>query len=71
MQALARLRSEEAGWVDGHAIRQMYDDMIQLYRRGDDAYIAFTGPLWAVVALELWLDAASAPSVDQAAGSAP
>jgi len=59
------------GWVDGRAIRQMYADMIQLYRRGDDAYIAFTGPLWTVVALELWLDAANVPSVDPNAGSAP
>jgi asparagine synthetase B (glutamine-hydrolysing) len=61
-QALARLRSEEAGWVDGRVIRQMYEDMIQLYSRGGDAYIAFTGPLWAVAALEVWLDAASAVS---------
>jgi hypothetical protein len=60
--AFDRLRSEEAGWVDGRVIRQMYQDMIQLYRSGDDAYIAFTGPLWAVAALELWLDAASAAS---------
>ena len=59
-QAFARLRSEEAGWVDGRVIRQMYEDMIQLYSRGDDAYIAFTGPLWAVAALELWLEAGSA-----------
>lgn len=58
-QVFARLRSEDAGWVDGRVIRQMYEDMIQLYSRGADAYIALTGPLWAVAALELWLDAAS------------
>ena len=51
-QAFVRLRSEDAGWVDGRVLRQMYDDMIQLYRRGSDAYIAFTGPLWAVASLE-------------------
>lgn len=59
-QAFARLRTEEAGWVDGRIVRQMYEDMIRLYSRGGDAYIAFTGPLWAVAALELWLDAVSA-----------
>jgi asparagine synthase (glutamine-hydrolysing) len=58
-QAFVRLRSEEAGWVDGRVVRQMYDDMIRLYRRGGNAYIAFTGPLWAVASLELWLDAVS------------
>ena len=30
-QAFVRLRSEEAGWVDGRVVRQMYDDMIRLY----------------------------------------
>jgi asparagine synthase (glutamine-hydrolysing) len=56
-EAFTRLRSEDAGWVDGRVIRRMYDDMIQLYRRGGDAYIAFCEPLWAVIALEIWLDA--------------
>ena len=60
--AFSRLRSEEAGWIDGRVIRQMYRDMIQLYTRGDVAYIAFTGPLWSVAALELWLEAARAES---------
>jgi asparagine synthase (glutamine-hydrolysing) len=58
-ELFARMRSEDAGWVDGKAIRKMYDDMIQLYSRGTDAYIASTGPLWAVAALEVWLDRAS------------
>ena len=52
-----RLRSEEAGWVDGRAVRENYEHMIQLYSKGSDAYIAFTGPLWGVAALEFWLDA--------------
>jgi hypothetical protein len=56
-EAFARLRSENAGWVDGPVIRQMYEDMIRLYTRGGDAYIALAEPLWAVAALELWLDA--------------
>ena len=56
-EAFARLRSENEGWVDGPVIRQMYEDMIRLYTRGGDAYIALTEPLWAVAALELWLDA--------------
>jgi asparagine synthase (glutamine-hydrolysing) len=59
-QAFYRLRSEEAGWVDGRVIRQMYDDMIELYSRGGDAYISCIRPLWAVAALEFWLDAATA-----------
>jgi asparagine synthase (glutamine-hydrolysing) len=51
----SRLRSEEAGWVDGDVIRDMYQRMIQLYSRHDDAYIALVEPLWSVAALELWL----------------
>ena len=35
VEAFARLRSENAGWVDGPVIRQMYEDMIQLYSRGE------------------------------------
>jgi hypothetical protein len=34
----------------------MYDQMIELYSRGDDAYIAHAGPLWAIAALELWIE---------------
>lgn len=62
--AFACLRSEEAGWVDGRVIRQMYQDMIHLYSRGDVAYIALVGPLWSVAAVELWLGAVSAVSCD-------
>jgi len=58
-QAFCRLRSEQAGWVDGRVIRQMCDDMIELYSRGGDAYISCIRPLWAVAALELWLEAAT------------
>jgi hypothetical protein len=64
-QAFGGLRSEEAGWVDGHVIRQMYDDMIELYSRGGDAYIACIRPLWAVAALEFWLDAATVGGHDR------
>jgi len=63
-QAFVRLRSEEAGWVDGAVIGSMYDDMIQLYSRSDDAYIAFCEPLWAVIALEVWLDACEDSTFD-------
>jgi hypothetical protein len=56
----ATLRSEEAGWVDGAAVRRMYERMIRLYRSGDDAYIACVGPLWAIAALEVWLEHAGA-----------
>jgi asparagine synthase (glutamine-hydrolysing) len=53
---LGKLRSEEAGWVDGDVVRDMHRRMIDLYRRGSDAYIELTGPLWAVVSLEMWLE---------------
>ena len=53
------LRSEEAGWVNGDVVRMMYKDMIQLYGRGGDAYIGLTSPLWAVAALEMWLERTS------------
>jgi asparagine synthase (glutamine-hydrolysing) len=56
-ESFTRLRTEEAGWVDGEVLRRMYDEMFALYTRGDDAYIACTGPLWAVMGLELWLEA--------------
>ena len=50
------LRSEQAGWVDGAVVRDMHRRMIDLYTRGDDAYIELTGPLWTIVGLELWLE---------------
>ena len=54
----AGMRAEEAGWVDGGAVRTMHAQMLDLYRRGDESYIAYAGPLWAVAAIELWLEAA-------------
>jgi asparagine synthase (glutamine-hydrolysing) len=50
------LRSSDAGWVDGRAIREMYRRMIDLYSRGDGAYIALMGPLFVVAGLEIWLE---------------
>ena len=52
------LRSCDAGWVDGRVAADMYDRMMALYRRGDDAYIAATSPLFAIAALEIWLERA-------------
>jgi asparagine synthase (glutamine-hydrolysing) len=54
----SRLESHDAGWVDGTVITDMYERMIALYRRGDEAYIGLTGPLFVVAALEIWLDCA-------------
>lgn len=54
-QIFSRLRSEEAGWVDGAAVRRRYDEIMSLYRAGDQSYIGLSGPLWCVAALELWL----------------
>ena len=51
----SRLRLEEAGWVNGDVVRQMYEEMIRLYSRGGEAYISLIGPLWAVASLEQWL----------------
>jgi hypothetical protein len=53
---LGKLRSEDAGWVDGAVVRDMYRRMIGLYSRGSDAYIELTGPLWTVMALEQWIE---------------
>ncbi|PYR95021.1 MAG: hypothetical protein DMF84_03255 [Acidobacteria bacterium] len=49
------LCTARAGWVDAAAARSQYDRLIELYRHGDAAYIALTGPVWAVAAVELWL----------------
>jgi asparagine synthase (glutamine-hydrolysing) len=49
------LRSSDAGWVNGAEIADMYRRMIDLYSRGDGAYIALMGPLFVVAGLEIWL----------------
>jgi asparagine synthase (glutamine-hydrolysing) len=49
------LRSARAGWVDSSMALSQYDRLINLYRGGNEAYIAFTGSVWAVAAVELWL----------------
>jgi len=49
------LLTARAGWVRGAAAVARYDRLVDLYSRGDAAYIAFTGSVWAVVAVELWL----------------
>lgn len=52
---LSDLRCAEAGWVDAGAIRRVYDDMVGLYRRGDESYIPLADAVWSVAAVELWL----------------
>jgi asparagine synthase (glutamine-hydrolysing) len=54
--ALARLRSADAGWVDGAVALRMHDDMIRLYREGDAAYIRLADVLWTILAIDLWLE---------------
>lgn len=54
------LASSDAGWVNGDVIRAMYTRMIDLYSRGDGAYIALMGPLFVVAGLEIWLERTSA-----------
>jgi len=51
---LADLRVSDAGWVDGPAIRQAYDEMTRLYSRGDESYIRLADAVWSVAAVELW-----------------
>jgi asparagine synthetase B (glutamine-hydrolysing) len=57
------LRSEQAGWVDGTAVRRRYDQMMSLYRAGDESYIQLSGPIWTIVALEIWLEEVEALNV--------
>jgi asparagine synthase (glutamine-hydrolysing) len=54
-----RLRVQEAGWVDGAALRRAYPEMLALYRRGDEAYIPLADALWSVAAVELWFTRAA------------
>jgi asparagine synthase (glutamine-hydrolysing) len=49
------LCTARAGWVDAAAARAQYDQLTDLYSRGDAAYIALTGSVWAIAAVELWL----------------
>jgi hypothetical protein len=56
--AFARLRSADAGWVDGGMALRIYDDMIRLYRAGDAAYIRLADVLWTIFGIELWLERA-------------
>ena len=64
--ALARLRSADAGWVDGAVALRMHDDMIRLYREGNAAYIRLADVLWTILAIELWLErAAGVPLSDE------
>jgi asparagine synthase (glutamine-hydrolysing) len=62
----SRLKSHDNGWVDQTVIGDMYDRMIALYRRGDEAYIGWTGPLFVVAALEMWLDRCPPPPLASA-----
>jgi asparagine synthase (glutamine-hydrolysing) len=57
-RAFERLRSVEAGWVDGRVALQMHDDMIRLYSAGDDAYIPLADVLCTILGIELWLQRA-------------
>ena len=42
------------GWVDGVWVRRMYQQMTQLYARGDEGYARHVWPLWMVFGIELW-----------------
>jgi asparagine synthase (glutamine-hydrolysing) len=67
---LTNLRSSDAGWINGTEITAMYDRMIDLYSRGDGAYIALMGPLFVVAGLEIWLERIGAIRQETAQASA-
>lgn len=51
-----RLRAAEAGWVNGPAVMDIYDEMLALYRAGHQSYIPLADAAWSVAAVELWLN---------------
>ena len=53
-QFLSDLGVVDAGWINGPAIKQAYDEMRQLYSRGDESYIRLADAVWSVAAVELW-----------------
>ena len=55
-RAFERLRSADAGWVDGRVAQRMHDEMIRLYTAGDAAYIRLADVLWTILGVELWLE---------------
>jgi hypothetical protein len=55
-RAFARLRSADAGWIDGRVVLSMHDEMIRLYTNGDAAYIRLADVLWTILAVELWVE---------------
>jgi asparagine synthase (glutamine-hydrolysing) len=55
-RAFERLRSADAGWVDGPVALRMHDEMIRLYTAGDAAYIRLADVLWTILGIELWLE---------------
>lgn len=54
--AFARLRTEDAGWIDGPLVRRRYDEAARLYSHRDPAYIALTDGLWEIAVVELWME---------------
>jgi asparagine synthase (glutamine-hydrolysing) len=55
-RAFERLRSADAGWVEGRVALRMHDEMIRLYSAGDPAYIRLADVLWTILGIELWLE---------------
>ncbi len=45
---------EELGWLNGECFRRIHDEHLRLYAQGDPRYKAHLGPVWLVLALELW-----------------
>ena len=51
-----RLNSVEHGWVDGEAVRRLYQSTVAAFSRGDPSYRENVFFLWMVIAIELWLN---------------
>ena len=46
-----------AGWVDQEQVIQMWQEMRNLYRQGNEQYARHLHPLWRILVLDLWFNA--------------
>ena len=51
-----RLNCAKNGWVDGEAVRRLYQSTVAAFSRGDPSYRENVFFLWMVLAIELWLN---------------
>ena len=58
-RAFADLATTRLGWTRGNEIRAMHTRMLALYQNGSPGYSSLAWTLWAILAMNLWLDAAN------------